>query len=117
MDAPHRFGSRLAGKRVVTLGGGTGPFAVLSNLKKYSFAITAVVSMADSGGSSRRLMDEFGQLPLGDLRQALVALSRNGVLWRDIFNFRFPTGVNGNHAGHGEVPARSWDRVIVRGLV
>src|SRR5215813_12446456 len=102
MDAPHRFGSRLAGKRVVTLGGGTGPFAVLSNLKKYSFAITAVVSMADSGGSSRRLMDEFGQLPLGDLRQALVALSRNGVLWRDIFNFRFPTGVNSNHAGHGE---------------
>jgi uncharacterized cofD-like protein len=105
MDAPHRFGSRLAGKRVVTLGGGTGPFAVLSNLKKYPFAITAVVSMADSGGSSRRLMDEFGQLPFGDLRQALVALSRNGVLWRDIFNFRFPTGINGNHTG-GEGSSR-----------
>lgn len=101
MDAPHRLASRLAGKRVVTLGGGTGPFAFLSNLKKYSFSITAVVSMADSGGSSRRLMDEFGQLPFGDLRQALVALSRNGVLWRDIFNFRFPTGVNGNQNGNG----------------
>jgi uncharacterized cofD-like protein len=102
MDAPYRFGSRLAGKRVVTLGGGTGPFAVLSNLKKYSFAVTAVVSMADSGGSSRRLMDEFGQLPFGDLRQALVALARHGVLWREIFNFRFPTTGNGNN-GHGEV--------------
>jgi uncharacterized cofD-like protein len=102
MDAPHRFGSRLAGKRVVTLGGGTGPFGVLSNLKKYPFSITAVVSMADSGGSSRRLMDEFGQLPFGDLRQALVALSRNGVLWRDIFNFRFPMGINGNQNGQGE---------------
>lgn len=106
MDAPHRFGSRLAGKRVVTLGGGTGPFAVLSNLKKYPFAITAVVSMADSGGSSRRLMDEFGQLPFGDLRQALVALSRNGVLWRDIFNFRFPMGINVNQNGNGENGSR-----------
>src|SRR5690348_10238524 len=92
MDAPHRLASRLAGKRVVTLGGGTGPFAVLSNLKKYSFSITAVVSMADSGGSSRRLMDEFGQLPLGDLRQALVALSRKGTLWREVFAFRFRQG-------------------------
>ena len=84
----------LADKRVVTIGGGTGPFAVLSSLKHMHCAITAIVSMADSGGSSRRLMDEFGQLPFGDLRQALVALSRNGVLWRDVFNFRFrsPTG-------------------------
>jgi len=79
----------LADKRVVTIGGGTGPFAVLSSLKHMHCMITAVVSMADSGGSSRRLMDEFGQLPFGDLRQALVALSRNGVLWRDVFNFRF----------------------------
>lgn len=79
----------FADKRVVTLGGGTGPYAILSQLKHTGCAITAVVSMADSGGSSRRLMDEFGQLPLGDLRQALVALSRNNVLWRDIFNHRF----------------------------
>ncbi len=122
MDAPHRFGSRLAGKRVVTLGGGTGPFHVLSNLKKYPFAITAVVSMADSGGSSRRLMDEFGQLPLGDLRQALVALSRHGGLWREIFNFRFPTGGNGSN-GHGEggnrvegVGGHSLGNLIISGL-
>jgi len=102
MDALHRSAHRQPGKRVVTIGGGTGPFAVLSNLKRYAFAITAIVTMADSGGSSRRLMDEFGQLPLGDLRQALVALSRNGVLWRDVFNFRFPTGLNPNGNGHPE---------------
>ncbi len=87
----------LADKRVVTIGGGTGPFAILSSLKHFHCAITAIVSMADSGGSSRRLMDEFGQLPFGDLRQALVALARNGVLWRDVFNFRF-------RAGDGEQP-------------
>jgi uncharacterized cofD-like protein len=80
---------RLRDKRIVTIGGGTGPFALLSHLKHYPCAITAIVSMADSGGSSRRLMDEFGQLPLGDLRQALVALSRKGSLWRDLFTYRF----------------------------
>jgi uncharacterized cofD-like protein len=89
--------ARLSGKRVVTIGGGSGPFGVLNSLKRYPCSISAIVSMADSGGSSRRLMDEFGVLPLGDLRQALVALSRNGRLWRDVFNFRFPQGafVNG----------------------
>ena len=87
---------RLAGRRVVTIGGGTGPFALLSRLKAYPCSPTAIVSMADSGGSSRRLMDEFGQLPLGDLRQALVALSRKGVLWREIFGFRFPVSPGGD---------------------
>jgi uncharacterized cofD-like protein len=82
---------RLAGRRVVTMGGGTGPFALLSRLKAYPCKPAAIVSMADSGGSSRRLMDEFGQLPFGDLRQALVALSRKGVLWREVFGFRFPS--------------------------
>jgi uncharacterized cofD-like protein len=81
-----------SGKRIVTIGGGSGPFALLSTLKRYPCSITAIVTMADSGGSSRRLMDEFGQLPLGDLRQALVALSRRGALWRDVFNFRFRQG-------------------------
>jgi uncharacterized cofD-like protein len=58
-------------------------------LKHYPCQITAIVTMVDSGGSSRRLADEFGQLPFGDLRQALVALSRKGALWRDVFNHRF----------------------------
>jgi uncharacterized cofD-like protein len=95
---------QLTNKHVVTIGGGTGPFGVLSNLKHYPCAITAIVTMADSGGSSRRLMDEFGQLPFGDLRQALVALSRKGVLWRDVFNYRFEkTNGNGTHA-HVAIP-------------
>ncbi|WIG61019.1 MAG: YvcK family protein [Ktedonobacterales bacterium] len=81
--------SGLKEQRIVTIGGGTGPFALLSYLKHHDCAITAIVTMADSGGSSRRLMDEFGQLPLGDLRQALVALSRKDTLWRDLFAYRF----------------------------
>ncbi len=63
---------------------------MLSHMKKYGLNISAVVTMSDSGGSSRRLMDEFRrQVPLGDLRQSLVALARNGALWREIFMHRF----------------------------
>ena len=72
--AYHHTGDRFAGRRVVTIGGGTGTFALLSHLKKYPLNISAIVTMSDSGGSSRRLMDEFRrQLPLGDLRMSLVA--------------------------------------------
>ena len=74
----HRPGDRFAGRRIVTIGGGSGTFSLLSHLKKYPFTISAVVTMSDSGGSSLRLMDECRrQLPLGDLRMSLVALARN----------------------------------------
>ena len=96
----------VANKRVVTLGGGTGPFALLSHMKHYPCAITAIVTMADSGGSSRRLMDEFGELPLGDLRQALVALSRKGTLWRDVFAYRFRRPQAPGETGPGGVERR-----------
>lgn len=90
MTGYNRTGDRFAERRVVTIGGGTGTFALLSHLKKHPFNISAIVTMSDSGGSSRRLMDEFRrQLPLGDLRQSLVALARNGALWREIFMHRF----------------------------
>jgi uncharacterized cofD-like protein len=95
----------VADKRVVTIGGGTGSFTVLSRLKRYPCQITAIVTMSDSGGSSRRLMDEFGQLPVGDLRQALVALSRKGALWREAFTFRFREGNGRAVAVEGETGA------------
>src|SRR6266478_4688885 len=86
----YRNGDRLAGRRIVTIGGGSGTFSLLSHLKKYPLKISAIVTMSDSGGSSRMLMDEFRrQLPLGDLRMSLVALARNGALWREIFMHRF----------------------------
>jgi uncharacterized cofD-like protein len=88
-------------ERVVTVGGGTGSYTMLSELKKVADRLWAVVAMSDSGGSSRRLMDEFGRpLPLGDLRQALVALSRSSRLWGDLFRYRFPEGTGGPVGGH-----------------
>ncbi len=67
----------LTKTRVVVVGGGTGTYTLLRGLKRYSdrLDITAIVTMADSGGSTGRLRDEFGQLPVGDVRQALAALS------------------------------------------
>ena len=111
-----RVGDRFAGRRIVTIGGGSGTFSFLSHVKKYPFNISAVVTMSDSGGSSRRLMDEFRrQLPLGDLRMSLVALARNGALWREIFMHRFeqPDGQNGSNSGVG---GHSLGNLILKGL-
>lgn len=100
-------------ERVVTIGGGTGSFTMLSELKKVTRNLWAIVAMTDSGGSSRRLMDEFGRpLPLGDLRQALVALSRSRKLWGDIFSYRFPDAPGGN----GVVGGHSLGNLILHAL-
>src|SRR5438067_11978051 len=114
----YRTGDRFAGRRVVTIGGGSGTFSVLSHLKKYPFKITAIVTMSDSGGSSRKLMDEFRrQVPLGDLRQSLVALARNGALWREVFMHRFEQSddVDGAVEQRG-VRGHSLGNLILKGL-
>lgn len=79
-------------KRVVTIGGGTGSFMLLSGLKKYPIDITAIVSMADDGGSTGVLRDELGVLPPGDVRQCLVALSESSNTMRQLLNYRFEGG-------------------------
>jgi len=114
----HNFGDRFAGRRVVTIGGGTGTFSLLSHLKKYQFNISAIVTMSDSGGSSRRLMDEFlRQLPLGDLRMSLVALARNGALWREVFMHRFQQAEDDRRSKqNGGVGGHSLGNLILKGL-
>jgi uncharacterized cofD-like protein len=79
-------------KKIVVIGGGTGNFAVLKGLKSYDVDISAVVSMADDGGSTGILRDELGVLPPGDVRQCLVALSDSSRLMRSLVNYRFETG-------------------------
>ncbi len=118
MSETHRTGDRFAGRRVVTIGGGSGTFSMLSHMKKYAFNISAIVTMSDSGGSSRRLMDEFRrQLPLGDLRQSLVALARNGALWREVFMHRFEPTADGNSQPEQRgVIGHSLGNLILKGL-
>lgn len=118
MQRTYRTGDQFAGRRIVTIGGGSGTFSLLSHLKKYQFNITAVVNMSDSGGSSRRLMDEFRrQLPLGDLRMSLVALARNGALWREVFMHRFERSDDPNEEQMvGGVGGHSLGNLILKGL-
>lgn len=85
-------------KRVVVIGGGTGVYTVLSGLKEYDFHLSAIVSMADDGGSTGQLREEFGVLPPGDIRRALIALSDSDVMLAKLFNYRFE-GKN-SLAGH-----------------
>ncbi len=85
-------------KSVVAIGGGTGTHTVLRGLSRYQkqLDLTAVVTMADSGGSTGRLRDEFGYLPVGDVRMALAALASEGdeheALVRQLFMYRFAKG-------------------------
>lgn len=85
-------------KKIVVIGGGTGNFAVLDGLKNYEVDISAIVSMADDGGSTGILRDELGVLPPGDVRQCLVALSTSSRLMRSLMNYRFENGGLGGHS-------------------
>lgn len=86
-------------KKVVVIGGGTGVFTVLSGLKEYPYDLAAIVTMADDGGSTGVLREEFGVLPPGDVRRALVALSNSdNKVVSELFNFRFDT--NSSLHGH-----------------
>ncbi len=85
------------GIRIVVIGGGTGSFTLLSELKKYTHNITALVNMVDDGGSTGVLRDELGVLPAGDVRQCLVALSTSPRV-RDVFNYRVDEGSMQGHA-------------------
>src|SRR3989344_450067 len=86
-------------KKVVVIGGGTGVFTVLSGLKEYEYELSAIVTMADDGGSTGILREEFGVLPPGDIRRALVALSSSdNKIVSDLFNYRFDS--NSSLHGH-----------------
>lgn len=84
--------------KIAVIGGGTGTFTVLQGLKNDDFDLSAIVSMADDGGSTGILRDELGVLPPGDVRQCLVALSNSSRLMRELMNYRFHNGSLGGHS-------------------
>ena len=107
-----RAGKRVAGIRILAIGGGTGLSTLLQGLKKFVAAerpdgtapapsrddarrvsdLTAVVTMSDDGGSSGRLRRDFQVLPPGDIRNCMVALSEDEALLSRLFQFRFAGG-------------------------
>ncbi|MBQ2015271.1 MAG: YvcK family protein, partial [Peptococcaceae bacterium] len=80
------------GPRIVVIGGGTGLSVLLRGLKEYSSNITAIVTVGDDGGSSGRIREEFGMVPVGDVRNCIVALSDREELMEQIFDYRFKQG-------------------------
>lgn len=90
--------------RVVTIGGGTGTSVVVASLRQHPVDVTTIVSVADSGGSTGRLRDEFGFQPVGDLRQALTSLAAtDGHDWiRKLLLYRFENGngLSGHNIGN-----------------
>ena len=86
------------GPRIVTIGGGHGLATLLRGLKAYTRNLTAVVTVADDGGSSGRLRESFGILPPGDIRNCLAALSNDEQMLTQLFQYRFSGA--GNLDGH-----------------
>lgn len=95
---PWQLPGNADGPSVVALGGGRGLATVLSAVRRYAGSITAVVSVADDGGSSGRLRQTHGVPAPGDLRKCLVALSEPDTVWREGFEHRFRGGELDGHA-------------------
>jgi uncharacterized cofD-like protein len=104
----------MSSPRVVALGGGHGLFATLTSLRSLTSEITAIVTVADNGGSSGRLREEFPIFPPGDLRMALAALCSDdewGRSWAEIMQYRFTSdGPLDGHAVGNLLLAALWDR-------
>lgn len=98
IDAVYAYNKRQKGLKVVAIGGGTGLPSVLRGLKPFTSNITAVVTVADDGGSSGRLRRELGVLPPGDLRNNIAALADDENLMTRLFQYRFDAGDLGGHA-------------------
>lgn len=89
VDKLTTYRKKERGPRIVVIGGGHGLSNILSGLKHYSSNITAVVTVADDGGSSGKLRESLGILPPGDIRNCLAALSDDEGLIRELFQYRF----------------------------
>jgi uncharacterized cofD-like protein len=94
----YRNRVRLRGPKIVAVGGGSGLSVLLKGLKSFTTNLTALVTVADDGGSSGRLRQDLKVLPPGDVRNCLVALARSEDLLSRLFQYRFEKG--GDLVGH-----------------
>ncbi|MEI8132699.1 MAG: YvcK family protein, partial [Leptolinea sp.] len=102
LDTMSAFRKKERGPRVVVIGGGNGLAALLRGLKNHTSNLTAVVTVADDGGSSGELRRNMGVLPPGDIRNCLTALSNDEAMLTQIFQYRFGegAGLNGHTLGN-----------------
>src|SRR6266851_3994488 len=101
VDVIHAFRLKARGPRIVAIGGGTGLSSLLRGLKTYTSNLSVIVTVADDGGSSGRLREEYRILPPGDFRQCLIALADAEPLMKQLFDHRFKEGsLNGHSFGN-----------------
>jgi uncharacterized cofD-like protein len=102
VDTISDYRRKAKGPKVVAIGGGTGLSSLLRGLKKYTHNITAIVTVADDGGSSGELRKNLGILPPGDIRHCLTALADDEEMLSHVFQYRFGerAGVNGHSLGN-----------------
>jgi uncharacterized cofD-like protein len=109
IEALSNYRRRERGPRIVAIGGGHGLAALLRGLKAFTHNITAIVTVADDGGSSGELRRRMGVLPPGDIRNCLAALSNEEALLSQIFQYRFASGagLDGHSLGNLFITAMS----------
>ena len=109
VDELSQFQRRGRGPRIVVVGGGHGLSTLLRGLKAYTYNLTAVVTVADDGGSSGKLRESMGILPPGDIRNCLAALSNDETMMTQLFQYRFSgsDGLGGHSFGNLFISALS----------
>ena len=104
------------GANLVAIGGGTGMPGLLRGLTRYTTNITAIVTVADDGGSSGRLRREFGLLPPGDFRSNIAALSRDEALMTQLLHYRFGGGVMDREDYNRELQGHAFGNLLLAAL-
>ncbi|HFC11254.1 MAG TPA: uridine diphosphate-N-acetylglucosamine-binding protein YvcK [Anaerolineae bacterium] len=109
-----RYKRRNHGPRVVAIGGGTGMPSLLRGLKNHTTNITAIVTVADDGGSSGRLRREFGVLPPGDFRNNIAALARDEGMMTQLMQYRFGQSISAET--HSELSGHTLGNLLITAL-
>jgi uncharacterized cofD-like protein len=110
----YRHVRRGRGPAIVAIGGGTGMPSLLRGIKEFTSNITAVVTVADDGGSSGRLRQELGLLPPGDFRNNIAALAEDEALMTHVMQYRFGGALDGN--GQGELRGHAFGNLLLAAL-
>ncbi|MEM7801978.1 MAG: uridine diphosphate-N-acetylglucosamine-binding protein YvcK [Chloroflexota bacterium] len=116
-DAIFHYQRRHRGPKIVAIGGGTGSSTLLRGLTKYTSNITAIVTVADDGGSSGRLRREFGILPPGDFRNNIAALSRDETLMAQLLQYRFGSGLQAEAGANSGLRGHAFGNLLITALV
>ena len=114
LSSLYNYRRQGRGPHIVAIGGGTGMPSLLRGLTEYTRNITAIVTVADDGGSSGRLRRELGLLPPGDFRNNLAALARDEALMTQVLQYRFGGSISGQEKG--ELQGHAFGNLLLAAL-